>query len=113
MDAAANVVHLYLADAPQSIIDQLHARHPGTYVITNDAAHPRSELIRLQHALPARPLQTANGSVDLVISYPTSDGYLEVGIAGDAVQDAQSALDSMYGAGIIKVFGAQRADNLL
>ena len=108
VDAAADVVHLSLAGAPQSIIDQLNAKHPGIYVINNDAAHPLSELRTIQDGLLG-PLQTASGTVYMVTSYPTSDGYLKVGIEGHDVQDAQSALDSMYGTGIIEVFGgAQR-----
>jgi len=108
VDAAADVVHLSLAGAPQSIIDRLNARHPGTYVISNDAAHPLSELLRVQRALRGA-LHTAGVSVQIFRSYPSSDGYLEVGIEGHDVHDAQSALDSMFGTGIIKVFGgAQR-----
>src|SRR3954447_5661349 len=115
VDAAANTVDVYLADAPPSIIDQLEARHPGIYVIHNDAAHPLSQLLRLQRALALGPLQTAAGTVNLVESYPTPDGHLKVGVEGDGdVEAAQSELDSMHGAGIIEVFGgAQRADNLL
>jgi hypothetical protein len=100
----ANKVDLYLARAPQSVIDQLQAKHPGTYVINNDAAHPLSELLKLQHSLSFQALQ-AKG-IDAVESYPTSDGYLKVGVRGNSdVQAAQVALDSMFGAGIIKVFG--------
>jgi hypothetical protein len=111
VDAATNTVHIYLTDAPQSLIDQLNAQHPGIYDIHNDAAHPLSQLLRLQHEISLGPLQTAAGSVNLVISYPTSDGYLKVGVEGDGdINAAQSALDSRYGTGIIELFGgAQRA----
>ena len=107
-------MHLYLANAPQSIIDELNAKHPGTYVINNDAAHPLSELLRLQHEIPFgfdHPLQTASGSVNILASDPTSDGHLRVGIEGHDVQDAQSALDSMYGPEIIEVFGGAQLES--
>jgi hypothetical protein len=112
---SANTVDVYLAGAPQSIIDQLQAKHPGTYVIHNDAAHPLSQLRRIQHALPLGPLQTASGSVDLVDDYPTSDGYLKVGVEGNGdVQAAQKALDALYGPGIVEVYGgAQMPNNLV
>ena len=108
----ANKVDLYLANAPQSVIDQLQAKHPGTYVIDNDARHPLSELLRVQHSLSFQALQ-AKG-IDAVISYPTSEGYLKVGVRGDNdVQAAQAALDAIYGPGIIKVFGGAEGVNLL
>ena len=115
VDAATNTVAVYLADAPQSIIDQLQATHPGAYVIHNDAAHPLSQLLQIQHALPLGALQTATGSVDIVDDYPTSDGYLKVGVEGNGdVQAAQEALDARYGPGIIRAYGgAEIADNLV
>ncbi len=108
---AGNTVDVYLADAPQSIVDQLQATHPGTYVIHDDAAHPLSELLRLQHALKLGPLQTAAGSVTIVSSDPTLDGHLRVGIQGTRdVQAAQQALDSLYGPGIIEAYGGAQPE---
>jgi hypothetical protein len=110
VDDAANAVDVYLADAPQSIIDQLQAMHPGTYVINNDAAHPLSQLLQVEHSLSLTALQSAG--INAVVAYPTSDGHLKVGVTSNsdsAVQAAQSALDSSYGAGLIQVYpGAQR-----
>jgi hypothetical protein len=106
VNAATITVDVYLAVAPQSVIDQLQSMHPGTYVIHNDAAHPLSELLRLQHALPFGPLPTGTGSVNIVEAHPTSDGYLKVGVEGNGdVQAAQKALDAIYGPGIIKAYG--------
>jgi hypothetical protein len=84
-------------------------------VIHNDAAHPLSELLRLQHTLPFGPFETATGSVDIVEDYPTSDGYLKVGVEGNGnVQAAQKALDARYGPGIIRAYGgAEIADGLV
>ncbi|HZT86309.1 MAG TPA: hypothetical protein VE984_12985 [Gaiellaceae bacterium] len=100
----ADKVDLYLANAPQSVIDQLQAKHPGTYVIVqNNAAHPLSELRKVENSLPLRKLQ-AEG-IDIESAAPTPDGYLAVGVHGHNVQAAQSALDAIYGPGIIKVYG--------
>ena len=100
---ATNTVDIYLAGAPQSVIDQLQSAHPGTYVIHNDAAHSLSELLQLQHSLPLEI-----DGLKIVTSYPTPDGYLRVGIASStssAVQAAQSAFDSLDGAGVIQAYG--------
>jgi hypothetical protein len=111
---AGNTVDVYLANAPQSIIDQLQATHPGTYVIHNDAAHPLSQLLRLQHALKLGPLQTAAGSVNIVASDPTLDGHLKVGIEGNGdVEAAQKALDALYGPQIVEVYGGAQLENNL
>jgi len=114
VDDAANTVDVYLAHAPQSIIDQLQAMHPGTYVINNDAAHPLSQLLQVEHSLSLTSLQSAG--IDAVVAYPTSDGYLKVGVTSDrdsAIQAAQSALDSSYGAGLIQVYGGAGGVTLL
>lgn len=106
VDDAANTVDLHLAGAPQSIIDQLQAKHPGTYVIDNGAAHPLSELLRVEHSLRLGSVQYGGASIDLVNAYPSPDGYLKIGVAGSGdVQVAQAALDSLYGTGIIQVYG--------
>jgi hypothetical protein len=106
VDDNANAVDVYLSHAPQSIIDQLQAMHPGTYVISNDAAHPLSELLKVEHALKLGPLDSTNGSIEVMTAYPTSDGYLKVGVARNSdVPTAQSKLDSQFGAGVIEVFG--------
>ena len=101
---AADKVDLYLANAPQSVIDQLQAKHPGTYVIVqNHAAHPLSELRKVENSLPLKKLQAEGINVES--AGPTPEGYLAVGVQGHNVQAAQSALDAIYGPGIIKVYG--------
>lgn len=107
VDDDANKVDLYLVDAPQSVIEQLEAKHPGTYVIHNDAAHPLSELLKIEHSLPLSSLQSKG--IDVVTAGPTPQGYLSVGVSVNSdVQAAQSVLDSIYGPGIIKVFGGAK-----
>jgi hypothetical protein len=100
----ANKVDLYLAHAPRSVIDQLRAKHPGIYVIHNDATHTWRQMLRLEHALNFFALKREG--IDIESAAPTSDGYLKVGIRGHKdVRKAQGALDKTYGAGIIKVVG--------
>lgn len=107
VDDAANTVDVYLASAPQSIIDQLQSLHPGTYVIHNDAAHPLSELRKLRDSLPLAAL-SAQG-IDVVSAGPTPDGYLKVGVSSATdVQAAQSAFDSADGVGVVKVYGGAK-----
>jgi|SRR5579884_471088 len=96
----ADSVDLYLADAPASLVDEVEALHPGVFVI-HAAAHPLSELLELEHSLPAQV-----DGVDILSAYPTSDGFLDVGVQNESdVAVVQSALDSLDGAGLIRVFG--------
>lgn len=104
---SANTVDVYLAGAPQSVIDQLQALHPGIYVIHNDAAHPLSELLKLEHSLPLAKL-SARG-IDVVSAGATPDGYLSVGVrSATDVQSAQAVFDSADGAGVVKVYGGAK-----
>jgi hypothetical protein len=100
----ANKVDVYLTDPPQSVIDQLQAKHPGIYAIHTGSAHTLSELLKVEHSLNLVSLQSQG--IEVVSAYPSSDGYLKVGVRNESdVQAAQSALDSMFGPGIIKVYG--------
>jgi len=103
VDDGANQVDVYMARAPRSVIDQLRTKHPGIYVIHNDAANTWRQMLRVQRSLDFLALQ-AKG-IDIESSAPTSNGYLEVAIRGHHVRSAQTVLDSRYGAGIIKVVG--------
>lgn len=106
----ANSVDVYLASAPQPIIDQLQSLHPKIYVIHNDAAHSLSELRQLEDKLPLDTL-SADG-INVVRVAPTPDGYLSVGLTNTSstdVQAAESALDSAAGAGVVKVYGGAKA----
>lgn len=113
----ANKVNLYLAHAPQSIVDQLRTMHPGVYVINNDAAHPLSRLLKLEDSLHYASLKSPGG-VDILSVRPTRDGHLSValssGAAGaqlklssSAVRNTEardrSVLTSILGPGIVRV----------
>jgi hypothetical protein len=97
---AANTVHLYLANAPQSVIDQLTALHPGIYVIHNDAANPRSALVNLENSIDIAAL--SKQGVEVSSLTPMSDGYLQIGVTSN-VAAATSAIDSSYHASLVRV----------
>jgi hypothetical protein len=99
-----NSVELYLAAAPESVIGQLEAAHPGIYVIHDDAPHTSATLLRLKARLDRVALR-AQG-LDVTEWGPTADGYLEVGVTGD-VATAQAKLDEIYGPNVIHVVKAE------
>ncbi len=100
IDDAANHVVLYLAHAPQDVIDQLNAAHPGTYVIHNDAPRTAHALRVLQEAFDFKVLEPQG--IQVVSVGPSVDGYLEVGVTSK-VAEAQEKLDAIYGPNVVKV----------
>lgn len=100
VDTTADTVTVYLDNAPQSVIDELQAAHPGTYVIHNDAPATMSSLLQLKDLI--NPFALRADGIDVVSFGPTVDGHLTVGVSSD-VPTAQGTLDSMYGSGIIQV----------
>lgn len=101
IDDTANQVVLYLAHAPQDVIDRLNAAHPGTYVIHNDAPRTAHELAVLQNALDFNVLEPEG--IRIVSVGPSVDGYLEVGVTSK-VAEAQARLDAKYGPNVVRVF---------
>jgi len=106
VNVEANTVDVYLASAPRSVIDQLNARHPGVYVIHNDAPNTEAELLTLTAAFDETPLQEKG--IRVTGWGPTRDGYLQVGVTAD-VAKAQSILDKLYGPNVIRVYQAEPA----
>ena len=104
--ADTNTVDLYLAAAPQSVIDQLNAEHPGIYAIHNDAPHTSATLLELEADLDYATLR-AQG-IDLNQWGPTPDGYLQVGVTSD-VATAQAKLDRIYGPNVVRVVKGESA----
>jgi len=102
--ADRNTVDVYLAAAPQSVIDQLNAQHPGIYVIHNDAPNTSATLHRLTATFDPKPLEAQGIQVDQW--GPTPDGYFQVGVTSD-VAAAQAILDKIYGPNVVRVFKAQ------
>jgi len=100
VNIASNTVTLYLAHAPQPILTRLHAAHPGTYVIHNDAPRTLQSVKRLMHSFKPNALKAQGITVS---GYgPTQDGYLQVGVTSHVAQ-AQAKLNALYGPNIIRV----------
>lgn len=100
VDTTADTVTVYLDNAPQSVIDQLQAAHPGTYVMHNDAPATMSSLLQLKDLI--NPFALRADGIDVVSFGPSVDGHLTVGVSSD-VATARAMLDSMYGSGIVQV----------
>ena len=106
VDDAANRTIVYLHHAPPSILAELRARHPGTYVIHDDAPRTLHAVTRLQRSIDWKAWK-ARG-VDIVETGPTQTGYLQVGV-DSSVKKAQAAFDAAYGRGIVRVVHAEPA----
>jgi hypothetical protein len=100
LNGASSTVDLYLARAPQSLIDRLNALHPGVYVIHNDAANPRSALLHLENSIDIAALRSQGVAISSLV--PTSDGYLQVGVTSD-VAAATAKLNSLYDPSLFRV----------
>jgi hypothetical protein len=100
VSAETNSDRLYLAHAPQSVLDRLNAAHPGTYVIHNDAPRPLSAVMHVMHHFSFHALDPEG--ITIAGLGPTQDGYLRVEVTS-RVAEAQAKLDAKYGPGIIKV----------
>ena len=106
VSAATNSVTVYLAHAPQSVLDRLNTAHPGIYTIENDAPRPLSAVMELMRSFSFDALK-ADG-ITISGFGPTQDGYLQVGVTAH-VAEAQAKLDAKYGPGIIKVVEQEMA----
>jgi hypothetical protein len=106
VDDAANQVVVYLVHASASVLAELRTRHPGIYVIHNDAPRTWHAVTQLQKSLDWRALK-AKG-IDIVSSGPTGAGYLQVGVSS-SVAKAQAYFDAKYGRGVVRVEHAEPA----
>jgi hypothetical protein len=106
IDSDTNTVDLYLAEAPQSVLDELNAAHPGIYVIHNHAPHTSATLLKLEADLDEPALR--DQGIDVIEWGPTVDGYLQVGVTSD-VATAQAKLDEIYGPNVVHVFKGEGA----
>jgi hypothetical protein len=96
VDDAANTVTLYLAHAPQNVVDQLVAAHPSLYVVDNTAAFSEAAVLNLENAIGARIPDLSAAGLRIAYLAPTLDGRLEVGVNSD-VATAASKLGAQYG----------------
>jgi len=100
---------VWLARAPESVLDQLHAMHPGVYLIDNDAPRSRRQIEEVIETIDAPALQESGISIHQI--GPTHDGYVRVAVVSDA-PGAQAKLDQMFGSGVIRVTEQPRAQAL-
>lgn len=106
VDDTANTVIVYLANAPQSVIDQLRSRHPDVYVIHNGAPRTLHSVMTIAHEIDPTALKSKG--IDVVEWGPTQDGYLRVGVTSQIAR-AQAYFDAKYGRGVVRVFHGEPA----
>jgi hypothetical protein len=109
VDDDANTVIVHLTRAPESVLAELRARHPGIYVIHNDAPRSLHAVMTIAHEIDPRALKTKG--IAVVQWGPTQDGYLQVGVSS-SVAKAQAFFNSKYGSGIVRVVHAEPAVGL-
>jgi hypothetical protein len=82
---------VYLANAPESVIDQLRGIHPGVYVLHNDAPRSLNEMEEIIERIDMPALREA-----------TQHGYVHVAVETDAPA-AQAKFDKMFGPDVVRV----------
>lgn len=100
-------VTLYLANAPETVLEELESLHPGTYAILNDAPRSENAVLEIVGTLTPAKLRDLLG-VEVNSFGPTADGYVQVGIRGPFVAFAQATFDAIYGCGVVRVFEDER-----
>jgi hypothetical protein len=106
IDDAADRVVLELKHAPPSVIDQLNASHPGTYVIHNNVTRTLADVMKVERSLDFTALK-AKG-IDIVSAGPNGAGKLIVGVTKD-IPKAQAYFDATYGQGFVRVVHGEPA----
>jgi hypothetical protein len=109
VDDNANTVIVHLVRAPESVLAELRAHHPGIYVIRNDAPRSLHDVMKFAHELDPGALKTKG--IDVVQWGPTQNGYLQVGVSSN-VATAQAFFDAKYGEGVVHVVHAEPAVGL-
>ena len=106
VDVVGKKVDVYLAHAPQSLVAQIEAMHPGLCVIHNAARNTLRKALALQESIDLTALRSEG--IEVVRLGPTCDGYLGIGVSSDALA-AQAALDTKYGSDTIRIYAAEPA----
>lgn len=91
---------VYLANAPESVIDRLRAMHPGVYVIHNDAPRSLNEMKEIIGRIDMPALRDAGMSIHK--KWPTQHGYVHVAVEADAL-GAQAKFDELFGPDVVCV----------
>jgi hypothetical protein len=100
IDNPTNHTIVYLVHAPRSILDALHARYPGTYVVHNNATRTLHAVMEVEDALDFTALRSKG--IAIVSAGPTMDGHLKVGVEKN-IAKAQAYFDATYGRGFVRV----------
>jgi hypothetical protein len=106
VDVVGKKVDVCLAHAPQSVVAQIEAMHPGLCVIHNAARNTLRKVLALQESIDLTALRSEG--IEVVRIGPTCDGYLSIGVNSDVLA-AQAALDAKYGPDTIRIHAAQPA----
>ena len=91
---------VYLASAPESVIDRIRAMHPGVYVIHNDAPRSLNEMDVIIERIDMPALRAAGMSIHG--KGPTQHGYVHVAVESDAPA-AQAKFDEIFGPDVVRV----------
>ncbi len=91
---------VYLANAPESVLSRLRAKHPGVYVIHNDAPRSLTEIEEIIERIDVPALRDAGMSIHQI--GPTQHGYVRVAVERD-VPAAQAEFDAMFGPDVVRV----------
>jgi hypothetical protein len=91
---------VYLANAPQSVVDRLRAMHPGVYVIHNDAPRSLNEMEEIIGRIDMPALRDGGMSIHGI--GPTQHGYVHVAVERDG-PGAQTTFDEMFGPDVVRV----------
>ena len=102
---ARGVCEVWLASAAESVLEHLHAMHPGVYLIHNDAPRSLLEVVEIIERIDFRSLQAAG--IAIFEKGPDPDGYVRVLVSSDAA-GAQAKLDEMFGPNLIRVYEQSR-----
>src|SRR5947207_1025662 len=100
---------VYLANAPESVIDRLRAMHPGVYVIHNDAPRSFNEMEEIIGRIDMHALRDAGMSIHG--KGPTQHGYVHVAVERDAPA-AQAKFDEIFGPDVVRVVEEPMARSL-
>jgi hypothetical protein len=96
-------VTLYLANAPEAVLEELEALHPRVYLIINDAPRPYSAVLEVMETVTMDRAALRDLGIKAVHFSPTPDGYVGVGVLS-LVPMAQATYDASYGCGVVRVF---------
>jgi hypothetical protein len=91
---------VYLANAPESVLNRLRDAHPGVYVIHNDAPRSFKEMEEIIERIDVAALRDGGMSIHQI--GPTQHGYVRIAVERDA-PGAQTLFDDMFGRDVVRV----------